>query len=138
MGLERSDDLAWVFNLVRSEPRLGQALNDLIDVLIIPGVAYVNCGRVIDNIRRMITPPGTATAPQAWEAMHTALNVSRPYQEWISEQSKGPRHADHIPDLSGEISMDLTHRTWTVMNRFLEYRKRGNQPLTPPEFPLLA
>jgi len=69
--------------------------------------------------------------------MHGVLNISRDYQQWISEQAKGPRHGDpaFVP---GDVTVEITHRTWVVMNRFLEYRKRGNQPLTAPDFPLLS
>jgi hypothetical protein len=133
----RLADLGAVYSLILTEPPLFRALNDLIESISVPHVAPVNCGRVVDGIRRMITPPTSSlTTAQAWQAMHNALNVSRVYLEWISNQSTGPRHGDptFVP---GNVTMDVTLRTWTIMNRFLEYRKRSNTPLAAPEFPLL-
>jgi hypothetical protein len=133
-GLEdaRQGDFAAVYNIVITEPALFRAINDLIAAITFPHCSTVNCGRVIDSIRRMISP--TLDGGAAWQAMHQALNVSRPYQEWISKQSTGPRHADpaFVP---GAVTTELVHRTWVIMNRFLEYRKRGNQSLTAPDFP---
>ncbi len=135
-GLEpaRQADFAAIFNKVLAEPALFIALNDLIAAITIHHCAPVNCGRVIESIRRMIAP--TLDGSAAWQAMHQALNVSRPYQEWISKQSTGPRHADpaFVP---GTTLGEIIRRTWAIMNRFLEYRKRGNQPLTAPDFPEL-
>jgi hypothetical protein len=136
-GLEpaRQRDFDATFRAVLMEPPLFMALNDLIAAITLPHCSLVNCGRVVDSIRRMISP--TLEGSAAWQAMHQALNVSRPYQEWISKQSTGPRHADpaFVP---GTITTDVTQRTWAIMNRFLEYRKRGNQPLTAPDFPQLS
>jgi hypothetical protein len=135
-GLEpaRQADFDATFRAVLVEPPLFIALNDLIAAITIPHCAPVNCGRVIDSIRHMISP--TLDRSAAWQAMQQALNVSRPYQEWISQQSTGPRHAD-AAFVSGTITSEMTRRTWAIMNRFLEYRKRGNQQLTAPEFPQL-
>lgn len=133
---ERQADLDAVYRLVLTDAPLLGALHDLVEVLSVAHVACVNCGRVIDAIRRMITPPGVGLDRHAWQAMHSALNVSREYLEWISKQAPGPRHGDRT-FVPGDITTEVTHRTWAVMNRFLEYRKRGNQPLTYPDFPLL-
>jgi hypothetical protein len=133
----RGADLGAIYQFVLTEPPLYRALNDLIESITVPHVCTVNCGRVIDSIRRMITPNLSTPAGQAWGAMHRALNVSREYQEWISEQSKGPRHGDpsFVP---GNIATEMTHRSWIIMNRYFEYRKRGNQPLPDAEFPILS
>ena len=136
-GLEvtRQAEFSEVFKYVLSEPPLFRAFNDLISAITFPHCSTVNCGRVVDSIRRMISP--TLDGVAAWQAMHQALNVSRSYQEWISKQSTGPRHADpaFVP---GTVTTDITRRTWVIINRFLEYRKRGNRPLTAPDFPQCA
>lgn len=130
----RQDDFNATFRVVLAEPPLFRSLDDLIAAITLPHVSLVNCGRVIDAIRRMISPALEGAA--AWQAMHQALNISRPYQEWISQQSTGPRHAN--PEfVAGNITTEVTHRTWAIMNRFLEYRKCGNQLLTVPNFPQL-
>jgi hypothetical protein len=129
-------DFDAVYKIILKEPQLYRALNDLVETISVSHVSCVNCGRVIDSIRRMITPATKGSPAKAWQAMHSALNVSQSYQEWISDNSTGPRHGD--PEfVPGNISMEMTHRTWTIMNSFLEFRKRGDTPLTAPEFPLL-
>jgi hypothetical protein len=74
--------------------------------------------------------------PRAWAAMQAALNISQPYQKRISALSTSPRHADRS-FINGADVTEALKRTWTVMNRFFEYRKRGKKPLVPPDFPLL-
>jgi hypothetical protein len=115
---------------------LSKAFDDLADILRSPQhVAPVNCARVIDGIRTLISPHLEKSA--AWRAMQEALNIDKDFQQWISKQSEGPRHADptYIP---GSTCAEIARRTWEIMNRYLEYRKRGNQRLTGPDFPLLA
>jgi hypothetical protein len=133
----RLADLDAVYRLVVAEPPLFRALSDLIEAITVVHVSCVNCGRAIDSIRRMITPPGTTSEKQAWIAMQAALNISPAYQRFISDNATGPRHGDpsFVP---GNITTEVTHRAWAVMNRYLEYRKRGNAPLIAPEFPLLS
>jgi hypothetical protein len=109
-------------------------LNDLIESITMPQVAATNCGRVIDSIRRQIAP--TMSGGQAWGATHKALNISRHYQEFVSDKSKGPRHGDRA-FISGTILIEVTTRTWIIMDRYIEYRKRGKTNLAAPEFPLL-
>jgi hypothetical protein len=135
LGPERQANFAKVCALALTDHRLASACNDLMESITIPHIACVNCGRAIDNISRMITPGQNVTAA-SWKAMQTALNISRAYQEWISEQAKGSRHADHsfIP---GHIVEEVAHEIWMIMDRFLEYRKVNNTPLAPPMFPFL-
>src|SRR5262249_24467437 len=127
-------DLDAVYRLVVVEPPLFRALRDLVETITVPHIACVNCGRVIDSICRMISPSLRSAA--AWQAMHQALNISRQYQQWISDQATGPRHGDSsfVP---GNIDSEVVRRSWTIMDRFLEYRQRSNLPLAAPEFPTL-
>jgi hypothetical protein len=134
LGPDKGGDFDVVFRMVLAEAPLFMALNDLIATITLPHCSLVNCGRVVESIRRMISP--TLEGAAAWRAMHQALNISRPYQEWISKQSTGPRHGD--PAFTpGTTTTEVTRRTWGIMNRFFEYRKRGNKPLTAPDFPEL-
>jgi hypothetical protein len=121
--------------MVITDPPLFRALQDMIECLTIPHVAAVNCGRIVDGIRRQIAP--ALVAKQGWAAMQKALNISRSYQEYISGISTGPRHADpsFIP---GSTNIDIVRRTWIILDRYLEYKKRGETILTPPDFPELV
>ena len=133
-GGDDDQEIGKVFRSIIAEPSAFIALDDLIKAVTSHHTQLADCGRVVDRIRRMITPGQPDSV--AWQNMRTSLNISRTYLEWISKQSTGPRHGDptYIP---GNIGSESMARTWVVMNRFLEYRKRGNQALTAPGFVLL-
>jgi hypothetical protein len=124
-----------IYNIVVQEHELFMALRDLIDANTLPHIGITNCGRVLDGIRRMISPRENDRA-RGWAAMQTALNISRSYQEWVTGLAANPRHADRS-HISGTDTAEVVRRTWSIMNRLLEYRKGGNKPLTAPDFPLL-
>lgn len=123
-----------MYNIALSKPDLFLALGDLIEAITHPHMASINCGRVIDGIRRIVAPGLDAKA--GWAKMHSALNVARPYQEWISKLSTNPRHADRT-FIPGADATQAVERTWNIMNRLFEYLKRGAVPLTALEFPEL-
>jgi hypothetical protein len=131
----RMQDLQTITDIVAKEPPLSRTLNDVIECITIPHVATINCGRIIYSIRKQIAPG--LGAKQGWPAMHKALNVSQAYQEYISTVSTGPRHGDSAY-VSGRVTTEIVKRTWTIMDRYLEYRKRGKTILTAPDFPQLA
>lgn len=118
-----------------SDPRLVFAMNDLIESITTPHVGVVNCCRAVEGIRLMLTPHG-AGKKQGWETMRQKLNLDQSYLVFITEQSEGPRHADRSGVKSPEYTTTL-ERAWTIMNRHLEFKKRGSQPLLAPDYPLL-
>jgi hypothetical protein len=130
-------NLAIIQDIVMKDSALRTAINDLIECIRAPDVAFVNCGRVVDSIRRMITPSETTSLKMAWKAMQHALNISQGYQEFISKNSTSPRHGGQI-SVPVEVQREVAQRAWRIMNRFLEFRKRGNIPLIAPEFPMLS
>jgi hypothetical protein len=69
--------------------------------------------------------------------MRAALNATKPYVQSITEMSHGTRHGDWSTERSEEEARKTTERAWILMNRFLEYRKRGDQSLPLTDFPLL-
>jgi hypothetical protein len=129
------DDFAQIYELVLENADLMWALNDLIQAITLPHAVPVNCGRVIDSIRLMITP-SARKKKAGWDQMQRVLRADQAYLKFISDHSEHPRHGARAP-ISGPITMEILERTWTVMNRFLEFRKRGSQPLSPSNFPLL-
>jgi len=68
--------------------------------------------------------------------MRDNLNVSQQFLEFITDHSIGPRHGD-VLDIPFSIINELIRRSWIVMNRFLEFKKRGDQKLPSSDFPLL-
>jgi hypothetical protein len=131
LGPTRAAEFDQVFRQIIQEPPLFIALDDLVRAVTSQHTSLAECGRVLDRLRRIIAP--TLDGAVAWQEMHKALNVSRAYQEWVSKRSTGTRHGDST-FVPGAVSSEVTKRTWAIFNRFLEYRKRGHQRLTAPDF----
>lgn len=112
-----------VHSMVLREPTLFMAFDDLIAAITLPHKAPVNCARVMDRLKHLIAPTGVKDKA-AWQAMRNALRVDEAYLKYITDSSSAPRHGrpDHIP---GTVTTEVTVRAWTVMNRYLEYRKAG-------------
>lgn len=121
-----------VWAIVQGDKELFGILNDLVASITTPHVSVVNCARAIDGIRNLIS-----TKKNDWAAMHKALWVDAPYLMFISEHSKGPRHGNR-GYVDGPTVDTLLQRSWSVMNRFLEYRKRKGIDLPESEFPTLT
>jgi hypothetical protein len=126
--------LEQILLLVMTEPPLFTVLNDLIQAVALPHVIPANCGRVLDALRKLIAP---GTEPkQGWPVFRGTIHVDEAYTTFISEHSKNPRHGELVR-YGGHITTEILKRTWIIMNRFLEFRKRGNQPLPLADFPVL-
>jgi hypothetical protein len=126
-------ELYQMLSLVISEPDLLMALNDLIEGLR-PNLPAVNCGRVIDALRNIVARG--EDPKKGWAKLGEMINVDAAYRKFISDLSIKPRHAERIY-IDPPTTEEILKRTWTIMNRFLEFRKRGNQPLPLADFPML-
>jgi hypothetical protein len=126
--------LSEALNIVLGDFSLCIALNELIEAITLTHHAAASCARCIERLRSMMSPG--VERRDAWVQFRSNLQISREYLEFITNYSTGARHGDptYIP---GNITGDVTRRSWTTMNRFLEYRKRGNAVLPISEFPLL-
>lgn len=133
---EPNSNFIQVHSLVATEPPLFMALNDLISAIILPHYGPVVAARAVETIRVLLAPAGT-DAKKSWPYVHEKLRLTKNYLDIITHQSKGPRHGDRtfIPP---NIVRDVVDRAWVVVNRYLEFRKRGGiNPLPAAEFPLL-
>jgi hypothetical protein len=130
-GLAHLDD---VLDLVLPTHRLAFALHDLSVAATHTHDTRVRCGRAIDALRVLIAPG--LPPNKGWPLVHDALKVDKEYLSFITGHSQGVRHGDH-DDYDSADSTVLLRRSWTVMNRYLEYLKRGRKPLPESEFPLL-
>lgn len=133
--LKENPNFNQILNLVLQEPPLFMALEDLITSITLPNHAPINCGRVLDALRNLIAPG--VRVPQQWSSLRQTLRCSQDYVTFITNTSIAPRHGDR-KFISGDVLNDVTKRTWILMNRYLEFRKRGNQELPEPEFPFLT
>jgi hypothetical protein len=123
------------YRLLIAEPPLFMALNDLIVSITLPHHASVNCARAVEGLRVLMVP-GLTDRAQSWPIFQANLNIDRGYREYITGVSTGPRHGDRTW-IAGTTVTEVVTRSWIIMNRFLEYRKRGNLALPVAEFQLL-
>jgi hypothetical protein len=133
-GPDGAVGIASVLPFVLNDPTIFIALTDLISSVNFTADAAVKCGRAIESIRHYMAPQNDRSA--GWSAMRDNLNFSRTFLEFITENSKGPRHGD-VTNTPVSVIDETIRRSWIVMNRFLEFKKRGDQQLPLVEFPLL-
>jgi hypothetical protein len=124
-----------ILPIILSDPTIFVALNDLVSSLTRVQEAPVKCGRAIDAIRHSMAPANDRKA--GWIAMRDNLNITQSFLEFITEHSKGPRHGD-VKSGTFITTRETVRRSWIVMNRFLEYKKRSDQRLPLPAFPFLS
>lgn len=129
------NDFHKVLTLVLTDWKVFRILRQLIEANTVPHESSVICARVAEGIRHYLAAPGSNTK-QSWANMRAQLNLSIDYLKLLTDVSTAPRHGDqtHIP---GATTVEITRRAWTIMNRFLEYKKRGDQRLPEAEFPIL-
>jgi hypothetical protein len=122
------------YKVLISEPHAAFAMNDLATCLSHPDMTAVNCGRVLDALMRLVCQG--LPEKRAWAHFQQQLRFDESYIKPISAFSKGPRHGIRR-DLTELQRGAIQHHTWVAMNRFIEYRKRGNA-LPAAEFPILS
>jgi hypothetical protein len=122
-------------DLVFKNVHLMIILNDLTDALRSPNHATTCCARVVDGIRYAIAA-NEASRSKQWNQMQEALRVSEEYVRYVTDRAKQSRH--NAPwSIDDAEAGEAVLRTWTITNRLLEYKKRGDLPLPLTEFPLL-
>jgi len=125
------------YKLVIASPPLFMILDDLIVAITLPHAAAVNCARAVDGIKHLISP-NAKTEKAAWTNMQAALNLKKDYLAYITAPSAEPRHGKRTR-IEGPVATEMVHRSWSIMNRYLEYLTRGGtQPLPISDFPLLT
>jgi hypothetical protein len=129
------DNYDAMVRLVFSDRLLLLALNDLTVTISQFSLAVINCARAIEALRTSMTPPGVDRS-KGWPLMQENLNLTKNYISFVTNISAGPRHGDRRAPEEGQQS-EIVSRSWKIMNRFLEFRKRGSVPLPRSEFPLL-
>ncbi len=134
-SLDRVDRFNEVLMFVGTDPHLFLALNDLIASISFHHQAPINCARVIDAIKHMIATPGGSDS-EAWQQMRDTLHLSKDYVQFISNASKDIRHGRKV-FVPGPVVAEIVRRTWIIMDRLFEYRRRGGS-LPPSDFPFLT
>jgi hypothetical protein len=110
------------------------ALDDLIRGVEDVFLTRINCGRVVDALKKVLAP--RAGSKQQWQISRHSLNLDLSYVSFIMKASIEGRHGNRVASELG-IEDELLRRTWMIMNRFLELKKRGLQKLPDDEFPCI-
>jgi hypothetical protein len=130
-----TSSLGSITSIVFREPPLFMALDDLIGAISLHHLSLTNCARALETLRHLVAP-GMPREDQ-WERLRDMLQIDRTYLQLITDHSKAGRHGERTytpPNIVEEI----IRRSWTIMNRFLEFRKRGNIQLPDSDFPVLV
>lgn len=131
-------DHADFFSILRKlsqNPFAIRAMRDLIGSLTSFQFASISCARAIETIRRSMSP--NAKVPEQWRIFRENLHLERSYIDPIIDQSANPRHGDPFIYSPQEIDLTLV-KTFEIMNRYLEFLKRGQRPLPIEDFPILS
>jgi hypothetical protein len=131
-----SVNLGDALRIVIRDTALIASLRDLISAIGNAGTAAIDCARAIEGIR-VILLPDSNKKKEGWHLLQCKLCLSEDYVKLITKTSEAPRHGDRA-HISGDAIDEITKRSWTIMNRFLEFQARGGEhPLPLHEFPLL-
>jgi hypothetical protein len=124
-----------LFSLI-ADFEVSEILHTLTSTLQQPYLWPVNCARAIEAMARLVVP-NEQNPKRRWKEFRAALRISEPYLQLISQVSTEPRHGSLQELLRPSPNYyHVRQRAWTVMNRFLEFRKRGGVDVLPAsEFP---
>lgn len=120
---------------VLRQPLLFMAMRELTTAISLPHVSLVECARAMDRIKNLLSTPGSKDKA-AWAQMREKLRLDEAYLKYITDASANPRHGQP-GHTSGMVTVEVTRRAWVVMNRYLEYLMRGEQPLDVTAFPVI-
>lgn len=113
------------------------ALHDLIEGVGNLPQSPIACARAIEGLRHTMAP-GEEDRGKQWDVFQTNLQVTKAYREVITKNSIAPRHGNPQPISIKQLN-EIISRSWTLMNRFFEFQKRGGtSPLPSGDFTLLT
>ncbi len=130
-------DMTPGFDVVFSSGQLMRAMRDLNDTMTNPHIVAINCTRVLETIKDVMTSSLKLGDSKKWYIMRHSLNIDRSYVQYITDWSLNHRHgrAELLP---GDELREIWRRTWIIMDRFITYRKLGLPKLDETEYPTLS
>jgi hypothetical protein len=136
-SIASDDDFRAVWKQLLKAFNLKFALHDLVTSIGSLNYPHIGATRSVEAIRRLIAPDAQ-NENMAWSKMRSLLNIERVYLQQITDASRDPRHGNR-GGVTGEGQLVVMQRAWTIMNRYLEFMKRGGgEPLPQNEFPVLS
>jgi hypothetical protein len=133
--VDSSEGMAKAINLLVRDRELSLAVRDITDCIRGTYTANLNLARSLESIRNYFVPTGDDRS-EGWIPMRAALNISEARTRSITAASRDARHGRRTTG-NGNVAEINGTKMWELMNRFIEYRNRGDQPLPLSEFPLL-
>ncbi|MEP4704986.1 MAG: hypothetical protein ABJZ62_09080 [Hyphomicrobiales bacterium] len=134
--ISNEDDFLEIWEYLISNLNLKLAFRDLISSLSTLNYSAVAACRALECIRNSIAPDGTKDSDR-WEFLRKKLQIERAYIQYITDAAREPRHGNRGAAF-GDEQLEITHRIWKIMNRYIEFLKRGENEILPKdEFPLL-
>lgn len=117
--------------ILLTDARFMVVLNDLIHTNVYPRFVAVSSARTVEGIRHLIDPSGRE---KSWKTMRETLNLTREYIDYILQRATTQRHGnwDYIPL---DTNKEIVCRAWTIMDRYIVFRLRGEQRLDKSMFP---
>jgi hypothetical protein len=94
------------------------------------------CYRAIEAMMQSMKDDTIKTDKQAWEQLNSVLQVARSASEKIKSHADFARHGKPS-GMSDQDRVDVFKLTDEIVYRFLEYLRRGSEPLSSAEFPIL-
>jgi hypothetical protein len=123
-------------SLVLRDRELLLAVRDLADSIQSSYSASINLARAVESIRHYFDSQDAAQdRSKGWSAMRSALHLTRECLDEIMAASVSPRHGKRTKQQAHDSENGV--RAWKIVDRFIQYRLRGDQALSDTEFPLL-
>jgi hypothetical protein len=94
------------------------------------------CYRAVEAMMQSMKNEIIKTDKQGWEQLNSALRVDRSASEKIKKHADFPRHGK-ASSMSDQDRVEVFKLTDEIIYRYLEYLRRGLEPLSSQEFPLL-
>jgi hypothetical protein len=134
-------DMTTGFDVVFSSGQLMRAMRDLNDTMTNPHIVAINCTRVLETIKDVMTSnlrlgDSKKCDSKKWNIMRHSLNIDRSYVQYITDWSLKHRHG-RVDLLPGDELREIWRRTWIIMDRFITYRKLGSSKLDENDYPTL-
>lgn len=128
------EDIETIADLLIEDHAVGQLMWDLLSMLSRTHYAPISYGRIAESIAQLVAP--SAKPKSMWNTTREELLVSEGFLRRLTEVSTDPRHGKRTP-VSAELNRELSIMCWKLVDRYLQYRLRG-EVLPEDEFPMLT
>lgn len=133
-SIANDGEFAEVAEAVLTNHNFRLAMHDLASSLGTENYSAIGCGRAVDALRQLIA--GGVDVKSGWSEMRRVLNISREYLQFVTDASTAPRHGMRTTVI-GSTHLETMLRSWTIMDRYIQYVRGGQKPLPITEFPEL-